>query len=149
MQLYAWRQFTGAGPGCGIFFVISAAFLLFVIGGVAGLLYVGLSPLSGGIDDRSALLLLAVPERPVDHTFWCIYVLELSMPFLAQCVMCFRNAAAQQLERARRSESGRPGLGIPPLCISGRIRLSGVSSQVASMGLASTDNLPRSASAGG
>jgi hypothetical protein len=40
------------------------------------------------------------------------------MPFLlAQCVMCFRNAAAQQLERARVLNEGIVLLGVPPLCI--------------------------------
>jgi hypothetical protein len=38
--------------------------------------------------------------------------------FLAlQCVMCFRTAAAQQLERARILNEGIFLLGIPPLCI--------------------------------
>lgn len=34
-----------------------------------------------------------------------------------QCVMCFRTAAAQQLERARVLNEGIFLLGIPPLCI--------------------------------
>ncbi len=34
-----------------------------------------------------------------------------------QCVMCFRTAAAQQLERARALNEGIFLLGIPPLCI--------------------------------
>jgi cytochrome c oxidase subunit 3 len=38
MHLFAWRQFHGGGPGAAFFFVISAAFLLFVLGGVVGLL---------------------------------------------------------------------------------------------------------------
>jgi cytochrome c oxidase subunit 3 len=38
MQLFSWRQFNGAGPGAAFYYVISAAFLLFVVGGVAGLL---------------------------------------------------------------------------------------------------------------
>ena len=38
MHLFAWRQFHGGGPGAAFFFVISAAFLLFVIGGIVGLL---------------------------------------------------------------------------------------------------------------
>jgi hypothetical protein len=37
--------------------------------------------------------------------------------FLAQCVMCFRNASAQQLERARVLNDAILVLGIPPLCI--------------------------------
>jgi len=36
---------------------------------------------------------------------------------LAQCVMCFRTAAAQQLERARVLDTGILVLGIPSLCI--------------------------------
>jgi hypothetical protein len=36
---------------------------------------------------------------------------------LAQCVMCFRNASAQQLERARILNEAIFLLGIPPLCI--------------------------------
>lgn len=36
---------------------------------------------------------------------------------LAQCVMCFRTAEAQQLERARVLNEGILLLGIPPLCI--------------------------------
>lgn len=40
------------------------------------------------------------------------------MPILlAQCVMCFRNAAAQQLERARVLNWGIVILLLPPLCI--------------------------------
>ena len=40
------------------------------------------------------------------------------MPLLlAQCVMCLRNAAAQQLQRARVLNDGIFLLGIPPLCI--------------------------------
>ena len=40
------------------------------------------------------------------------------MPILfAQCVMCLRSAAAQQLERARVLNEGILLLGIPPLCI--------------------------------
>ena len=34
-----------------------------------------------------------------------------------QCVMCFRNAAAQQVERARVLNEGIFLLGIPPICI--------------------------------
>ena len=42
------------------------------------------------------------------------------MPFFfAQCVMCFRNATAQQLERARVLNEGILLLGIPPLLILG------------------------------
>jgi hypothetical protein len=37
--------------------------------------------------------------------------------FLAQCVMCFRNASAQQLERAHVLNEAILVLGIPPLCI--------------------------------
>ena len=37
--------------------------------------------------------------------------------FLAQCVMCFRNAGAQQLERARILNEGILLLGIPSLVI--------------------------------
>lgn len=38
------------------------------------------------------------------------------MPILlAQCVMCFRNAAAQQLERARVLNEAIFVLGLPPL----------------------------------
>lgn len=36
---------------------------------------------------------------------------------LLQCVMCFRTAAAQQVERARVLNEGIFLLGIPPLCI--------------------------------
>jgi hypothetical protein len=36
---------------------------------------------------------------------------------LAQCVMCFRTAAAQQIERARILNEAILLLGIPPLCI--------------------------------
>ena len=36
---------------------------------------------------------------------------------IAQCVMCFRNAAAQQLERARVLNEGIIVLLIPPLAI--------------------------------
>jgi hypothetical protein len=36
---------------------------------------------------------------------------------LMQCVMCLRNAGAQQLERARVLNEGILLLGIPPLCI--------------------------------
>lgn len=36
---------------------------------------------------------------------------------LAQCVMCFRTAASQQLERARVLNDGILMLGIPSLCI--------------------------------
>ncbi|HLJ16327.1 MAG TPA: hypothetical protein VKV15_17645 [Bryobacteraceae bacterium] len=40
------------------------------------------------------------------------------MPLIfAQCVMCFRNAAAQQLERARVLDHGIILLAIPPFCI--------------------------------
>lgn len=40
------------------------------------------------------------------------------MPLLlAQCVMCFRNAVAQQLERARILNEGILLLGIPPVFI--------------------------------
>jgi hypothetical protein len=40
------------------------------------------------------------------------------MPILlAQCVMCFRNAAAQQLERARVLNHGIVILMLPPMCI--------------------------------
>jgi hypothetical protein len=46
-----------------------------------------------------------------------LYVLELSMLVLAQCVMCFRNAAAQQVERAHVLNQAILVLGIPPLCI--------------------------------
>ena len=35
----------------------------------------------------------------------------------AQCVMCFRSASAQQLERARVLNEAILVLGIPPLCI--------------------------------
>jgi hypothetical protein len=36
---------------------------------------------------------------------------------LAQCVMCFRTAASQQLERARVLNDGILMLGIPSVCI--------------------------------
>ena len=36
---------------------------------------------------------------------------------LLQCVMCFRTAAALQLERARVLNEGIFLLGLPPLCI--------------------------------
>jgi hypothetical protein len=40
------------------------------------------------------------------------------MPLLlAQCVMCFRNASAQQLERARVLNEAILVLLIPPVCI--------------------------------
>lgn len=40
------------------------------------------------------------------------------MPILlAQCIMCFRSASAQQLERARILNEAILVLGIPPLCI--------------------------------
>jgi hypothetical protein len=39
------------------------------------------------------------------------------MLVLAQCVMCFRNAAAQQVERAHVLNQAILVLGIPPLCI--------------------------------
>ena len=42
------------------------------------------------------------------------------MPFFfAQCVICFRNATAQQLERTRVLNEGILLLGIPPLLILG------------------------------
>jgi len=41
----------------------------------------------------------------------------LSMPYFAQCVMCFRTAAAQQLERSRVLNHGILVLLIPPLVI--------------------------------
>ena len=42
--------------------------------------------------------------------------LGVTMPILlAQCVMCFRNAAAQQLERARVLNEAIFVLGLPPL----------------------------------
>jgi hypothetical protein len=40
-------------------------------------------------------------------------------PILAQCVMCFRTAAAQQAERSRVLNSGILILLIPPLLILG------------------------------
>jgi hypothetical protein len=40
-------------------------------------------------------------------------------PLLAQCVMCFRTAAAQQAERSRVLNSGILILLIPPLLILG------------------------------
>jgi hypothetical protein len=43
--------------------------------------------------------------------------MALMVPLLAQCVMCFRTSAAQQLERARILNEGILLLGIPPLCI--------------------------------
>ena len=39
------------------------------------------------------------------------------MFYFAQCVMCFRNAAAQQLERSRVLNAGIVILLIPPLVI--------------------------------
>lgn len=39
MQLYAWRQVKLFGPAESFYLVISAAFLVFLIGGVAALLY--------------------------------------------------------------------------------------------------------------
>ncbi len=39
------------------------------------------------------------------------------MTLFLQCVMCFRTASAQQLERARVLNDGIVLLGIPPLCI--------------------------------
>ena len=44
---------------------------------------------------------------------------ETMLILLAQCVMCFRNSAAQQLERARVLNEAILVLGIPPLCILG------------------------------
>jgi hypothetical protein len=70
------------------------------------------------IIDKLALLLLALPVRLVGISFDLPVVVELKMPiFLAQCVMCFRTASAQQLERARVLDDAILLLGIPPLCI--------------------------------
>jgi len=68
--------------------------------------------------DKLAPLLLGLPVRLVGISFDLPVVLELKMPiFLAQCVMCFRSASAQQLERARVLNEAILVLGIPPLCI--------------------------------
>jgi hypothetical protein len=42
-------------------------------------------------------------------------------PIIAQCVMCFRTAAAQQLERSRVLNSGILILLIPPIVVLGLI----------------------------
>ena len=41
----------------------------------------------------------------------------VATPALAQCVMCFRTAAAQQVERARVLNLGILLLGVPPFLI--------------------------------
>lgn len=43
--------------------------------------------------------------------------MNLLFILLTQCVMCFRTAEAQQVERARVLNEGILLLGIPPLCI--------------------------------
>jgi len=45
--------------------------------------------------------------------------LLLGAPAFAQCVMCFRTAAAQQAERARVLNTGILVMGIPPVLILG------------------------------
>lgn len=45
----------------------------------------------------------------------------MSSLVLAQCVMCYRTAAAQQVERSRVLNSGIIILLVPPLCVLGLI----------------------------
>ena len=47
---------------------------------------------------------------------------------VAQCVMCYRTAAAQQLERSRVLNSGIVILLIPPIVVLGLILLSKIGS---------------------
>lgn len=58
----------------------------------------------------------------------------------AQCVMCFRTAAAQQLERSRVLNSGIVILLIPPIVVLGLILFSGVAEISASSDMIADDH---------
>ena len=94
---------------------LAGFFVVFLIVGVAALLY---RSVLWRIIDKLALTLLALSVRPLDLSSDLFVGLELTMPILlAQCIMCFRSASAQQLERARVLNEAILVLGIPPLCI--------------------------------